>query len=245
MSTPKINWFTDWFNTKYYHILYKDRSYDEADAFINKLISHLDPQTDSRFWDLCCGKGRHSIAINKLGYEVIGTDLSEKSIKAAKENENKTLQFFKHDMRNPFYINYFNYVFNLFTSFGYFQYDKDEQKVIDSVYNALKPNGIFILDYFNVNCVLAKHIHNEEKNINGIIFNITKNIDQKRIIKTIDITDGEEKHQFTESVKLLSLTDFEKYAAKSGLKIDTVYGNYNLDAFNESTSDRLILKLKK
>ena len=116
-----MQWFENWFNTPYYHLLYGNRNYEEAAFFVDNLLQHIDLPKHARCWDLNCGKGRHSVYLHKKGYEVIGTDLSEQSIQEAKHNESESLHFYKHDMRNLFYANYFDVVFNLFTSFGYFK----------------------------------------------------------------------------------------------------------------------------
>jgi len=114
-------WFESWFDTKYYHILYKNRDYTEAEKFISKLIDFLNPEPDSKFVDIACGRGRHSVYINRLGYSVVGYDLSEESILEAKKHSKKDLKFYTHDMRQIFRTNYFDFALNLFTSFGYFK----------------------------------------------------------------------------------------------------------------------------
>ena len=83
-----MSWFEDWFNTPYYHILYKDRDYKEAENFISNLTKELKLPTDSSIIDLACGKGRHSVFLNQLGFEVLGVDLSEESILHNKQFEN-------------------------------------------------------------------------------------------------------------------------------------------------------------
>src|SRR4051812_27347081 len=99
-------WFKDWFNSPYYHILYKKRDDKEAQGFMDALAKHLQLNASYKIWDLACGKGRHSIYLNSKGLNVIGTDLSENSIKEALKHSNETLEFYKHDMRTPFRINY-------------------------------------------------------------------------------------------------------------------------------------------
>ena len=123
MQNPE--WFKDWFNSKYYHVLYKNRNEAEASRFIDKLTDHLQLRKDHLIWDLACGKGRHAVYLNGKGFNVIGTDLSENNVKCAAEKSNKNLEFYVHDMRSPFRVNYFSHVFNLFTSIGYFENEKD------------------------------------------------------------------------------------------------------------------------
>ncbi|MGZ4037453.1 MAG: SAM-dependent methyltransferase, partial [Bacteroidia bacterium] len=116
----KAEWFKDWFNSPYYHVLYKNRDQSEAAAFIDKLSGHLELNAGHLIWDLACGKGRHSTYLNKKGFNVTGTDLSENNIQKASVNANDRLEFYVHDMRTLFRVNYFTHVLNLFTSIGYF-----------------------------------------------------------------------------------------------------------------------------
>ena len=108
-------WFSSWFDTPYYHTLYKHRDYNEAALFIDNITQFLKLKSDSVCWDLCCGKGRHSVYLNKKHYQVIGTDLSEQSIVEANKDASNTLEFYTHDMRRLFRTNYFDCIFNLFT----------------------------------------------------------------------------------------------------------------------------------
>ena len=111
------HWFKDWFNSSYYHQLYFNRDDREAEAFINKLIDHLQPSGDAKMLDVACGKGRHAMQLAEKGFDVTGIDLSEESIEEALRSENDRLHFYRHDMRHPFWINYYDYTFNFFTSF--------------------------------------------------------------------------------------------------------------------------------
>ena len=86
-------WFEDWFDTKYYHILYKNRNYNEAENFIDNLLNYLKPNTTAKFIDIACGKGRHSIFINKKGFPVVGYDLSKESIASADESAKKEVYY--------------------------------------------------------------------------------------------------------------------------------------------------------
>src|SRR6476620_1008681 len=108
---PK-KWFQNWFNSPYYHILYKQRDDEEAELFIDNLCSFLKPAREARMLDIACGRGRHAIYLNKKGYDVTGIDLSISSIKFAQQHENPKLHFAVHDMRHLFYINYFDFAFN-------------------------------------------------------------------------------------------------------------------------------------
>ncbi len=158
-------WYKDWFNSTFYHKLYFERDEKEAEAFINKLIGHLQPTAGSRMLDIACGKGRHSKTLASLGFSVTGIDISPDSIEFAKQFENDHLDFFVHDMRLPFWGNYFNYAFNFFTSFGYFKTRREHDDAIRTIAKSIKPGGKFVIDYLNVHYVEDRLVNNEEKQI--------------------------------------------------------------------------------
>ncbi len=238
-------WFSSWFDTPYYHTLYKNRDYEEASLFIDNVSIFLKIKQSTVCWDLCCGKGRHSIYLNKKGFRVIGTDLSEQSICEANESANETLEFYQHDMRKLFRTNYFEVVFNLFTSFGYFEKREDDLHVFDSVQKALKSNGLFVFDYLNSEYVKSRMVEWDSKTIDGITFNISKKIENNTIIKSIDFTDKGESFHFEERVKLFDKTYFEDLAKECNLTILNTFGNYQLQEFDVNISPRLILVLQK
>lgn len=242
---PEKTWFKDWFNSPYYHILYKNRDEKEASAFMDALTKHLALNATHKIWDLACGKGRHSMYLNSKGLDVIGTDLSRNSINEAKKSENEKLEFFIHDMRTPFRINYFTHVFNLFTSIGYFENERDNLKVFQSVFNSLKPGGIFVVDFFNVIDIQECMVPENKTTIEGIDFKLCKSIADKKVIKLIEFSDKGKDHFFEEKVSLLTKSDFEKMGTTAGFKLEKTFGDYQLNPFDEKKSDRLILIFKK
>lgn len=238
-------WFADWFDSPYYHTLYKHRNCNEAEVFINNLINFLQPAPDAHFLDLACGKGRHSVFLNKKGFDVTGVDLSPESIKYASAFENEKLHFYVHDMRRLFRTNYYDYILNLFTSFGYFEKERDELATIQAVANGLKPNGIFVIDFFNSEKVLKNLKAQDELEVDRILFRIRKKLMNGFILKDISFSDKGKDFHFEEKVKALSLADFQKYFSACGLKIVHLFGNYELKEFDPKTSDRLIVIAKK
>ena len=240
-----MSWFANWFDSPYYHTLYKNRDEKEAQVFIDNLIDYLQIPKGSKLIDIACGKGRHAKYFNKKGMDVVGVDLSQNSINTAKKDENKSLQFSVHDMRENYQENSFDVVTNLFTSFGYFENNKDEQKAINAMANNLKKDGILIIDFMNAKKVIANLVLNEQKTINNIQFDITRQVKDGFILKDIRITDGKEQQQFQEKVKAITLADYSEFITNAGLKIIDIFGNYKLDNFDEEISDRLILICKK
>ena len=239
-----MSWFTNWFDSKYYHILYKNRDINEAQFFIENLITKLDLK-DKKILDLACGKGRHARLFNELGFNVVGIDLSLNSINEAKIFENKTLKFFQLDMRNQFANEEFNIVTNLFTSFGYFDDLEDEQKTFNSINKALKKDGLLIIDFLNSQKTITNLVAEECKEIDGVSFKIKRLLKDNYLLKNILISDKDQKYQFQEKVHALNLEGFTKLIHNTGMEVVNIFGNYKLEHFEASKSDRLIIIAKK
>ena len=240
-----MNWFESWFDSKYYHILYKNRDKEEAEYFLDNLVSHLSLIKDSKIIDIGCGKGRHAYYLNSLGFDVTGIDLSYNSIKTAKSNTQKKLKFATHDMRTIYKEGYYDVSLNLFTSFGYFSSDQDDKNTIISMAENLKNNGLLIIDFMNAKKVMKNLMPNEIKVIEGIKFIISRKIEKKRVVKSIQVLDDDRVYNFQEKVKLITYKDFKFLFKLTSLKITDTFGDYKLNSFNEKSSDRLIMVCQK
>ena len=236
-------WFKDWFNSPYYHKLYFQRDEAEAAAFIDKLIGHLHPKPLSTMLDVACGKGRHAIQLAANGFDVTGIDLSEDSIREAKLDENEHLQFFLHDMRLPFWINFFQYAFNFFTSFGYFKTRREHDNSIRTIAQSLVTGGLFVMDYLNVHYAEDHLVHKSEKQVDEVNYYMTKWFDETHFYKKIVVEDDqlEEPLEYTEKVAKFNLGDFTDMFAFYGLQIQEVYGDYNFNDYDVKKSPRLIM----
>lgn len=238
-------WFQYWFNSPYYHILYQQRDDAEAEFLINNLLDYLKPAKSSNILDIACGKGRHAVYLNKKGFDVTGIDLSDQNIKYAKQFENAQLHFFMHDMRHLFYINYFDIALNLFTSFGYFDTEHQHIRALKSFRKSIKAQGCLVLDYFNTAKILKNLNAKEQKEIDGIKFEITKNVIGGKIIKSIDFEAECKNYHFEEQVQAFNYQDFERMLLAAGMVIEKTFGSYALEDYDEPTSDRLILICRK
>ncbi len=240
-------WFKDWFNSPYYHQLYFNRDEKEAAAFIDKLIDHLKPPAGSTMLDVACGKGRHSIHLAEKGFDVTGIDLSKDSINEALQHQRENLHFFMHDMRLPFRINYFDYAFNFFTSFGYFKTRREHDNAIRTIAQAIRGNGFFVMDYLNVHYAEDNLVHRFEKEIEGVNYFITKWFDETHFYKKIQVEDEALKEPliYTEKVAKFSLGDFTEMFAYQGMQIQEVFGDYNFTGYDVNKSPRLIMIAKK
>lgn len=237
------NWFASWFDSPYYHILYKERNYREAQIFMDNLTHYLNLPEKAKVLDLACGKGRHAIYLNQLGYQVLGVDLSPNSIAVASKNANETLRFEVHDMREPFEEK-FDAIFNLFTSFGYFQCDEDHLKTLIAIKESLTEYGFGVIDFMNVNQVLATLVPEETKSVEGIDFHIKRYHTEGYIFKEISFTDQDQEYHFTEKVRAFTLQDFQSLMEQAGIYLLDIFGDYKLKKFHKTDSERLIMIFK-
>ena len=238
--TNQSKWYQSWFDTPYYHILYKHRDHHEAEVFIKNLISRFKIKTNQKVLDLACGKGRHSIYLNALGFEVLGVDLSPQNIQIANTFSNPTLRFKEYDMRSPLKTK-FDAIFNLFTSFGYFDMPSDDLKVINSIKQSLSSKGLGLIDFMNVQHVIDHLVPEETIHREGLIFNINRRFDGQSIVKNIEIIDNDQIYNYKEQVRAYRLKDFHNMLNANGLQLLNTFGDYNLSPFDETNSKRLIL----
>jgi SAM-dependent methyltransferase len=238
-------WFKEWFDSPYYHLLYKKRDDKEAVDFLTQLFNNLTIEPSAKLLDLACGNGRHSRTMAQLGYNTVGVDLSPNNIQIAKQIKSDLTHFFVHDMRQVFKKNEFDAVLNLFTSFGYFVDKNDNIQTLNSVYENLKPGAIFVQDFLNAESVIKNLVEKETIKRGDVVFEITRTIIEQQIIKNISFEVGQETYEFSEEVTLFTLSDFEQMYQKVGFKIKHLYGDYQLNTYNPRSSDRLILISEK
>lgn len=237
------SWFETWFDSPYYHILYKDRDDTEAQLFMDNLTHYLNLPEEAKILDLACGKGRHAIYLNQLGYDVTGSDLSENSITEASKSSNDTLRFKVHDMRIETAEKY-DAVFNLFTSFGYFENEEDNFRTLAAIKNSLTEYGFAVIDFMNANYVINNLVPEEVKTVDGIDFHIKRYVANGHIHKEINFEDQGQHYHFTEKVRALTLQDFEQMMEKAGIYLLDIFGDYKLRKFLKNDSERLIMIFK-
>ena len=242
-TLQKAAWFSAWFDTAYYHRLYRHRDETEANLFIDALLSTLAPAYGSTMLDLGCGSGRHSSYLASKGYNVTGLDLSFSSIRTAKKRERPGLQYHKHDMRIPFGNRQYDFVFNFFTSFGYFKTWEEHVQVVKNMSASLKEDGTLLIDYLNL-CYAEKHRNPvEEKDIDGVRYHINRWSDRNYLYKRIAIMDPQAAgpFEYVEQVARFTLDDFKELFRINRLEITGVYGNYDLSPYKRKTSKRMIM----
>jgi len=245
--TEGVPWFKRWFDSPHYHKLYSKRDEKEAQNFIDELMIELQPEKRSSIIDVGCGAGRHSKYLASKGFDVTGIDTAFSSIQLAKPYQSALLRFFQHDMRTPFGKDRFDYVFNFFTSFGYFKSQHEHYQVIKNMADAIKPGGTVVIDYLNVAYAEDHLVEAEEKEIDGIAYHITRWMDETHFYKkiVIDNISVKEPFEYVEQVAKFTTSYFTIMLERQDLKIEEVYGDYQLNDYDSKKSPRLIMIAKK
>ncbi len=246
IMTAIQEWFESWFDSPYHSMLYKHRDEHEAKVFIDNLFDYLKPEKTARILDIACGDGRHAAYMKDYAAEVIGIDLSEQRIKRAQVFADDNLSFYRQDMRNVFRLNYFDFAFNFFTSFGYFKHYRDNVLAAEAFAKGLKPGAKLVLDYMNVDLVKEHLVAAEQIKVDNITFDIKRQSIEGKIVKTIDFTDENGKAlSYHEKVSEFGLADFETIFKDTGLALIQTFGDYDLNAFDKQSSPRLIMVFQK
>ncbi|TKH46674.1 class I SAM-dependent methyltransferase [Paenibacillus terrae] len=239
----------EWYEQSFgedYLLVYKHRDFQGAYQEVQKMISWLKLPQGSSVLDLCCGMGRHSLALADAGYKVTGVDLSGVLLREAHASDPEgRVSWHQGDMREVPLEESFDAVMNLFTSFGYFEEDTEQLKVLKEIYRLLKPGGRFIIDYLNPAYVAAHLVPHSSREDEGNQIEEHRVIEdgfvKKQIaIRSIGLADEEPARVYHERVKLYPYEKFRALLEEAGLSVEQVHGSYNEDKYIENASPRMI-----
>lgn len=235
----------DWYKESFgedYLLVYQHRSKEQAKQEVDQLIGWLDLKPQERILDLCCGSGRHTIALAKAGFHAIGFDLSEVLLHhALKDSQGLPIYFVHGDMRRlPFVEDSFHVVLNLFTSFGYFDQNESNRLVLKEISRVLKPNGRFCIDFLNASYVRKNLIPESKRKIGDTVVHEVREIKDDFVTKTLRVVNPNRERVYYERVKLYSKLEMLEMLGQVGLEVQQIFGNFSGQPFSED-SERMIL----
>lgn len=241
------HWFEDWFDSPLYEQLYAHRDHDDAQQLAHFIAGHCPPNNYPRVLDLACGRGRHSLNFARMGYTLTGLDLSPNAIQKAKDSadlEQLEITFKIGDMRQAL-PERFDLIVNLFTSFGYFAEDIENEEVIRSLAKMIQPNGVIWIDFLNSHYVRQHVKPHDEGELPHWKYWIKRWIAEDAIQKEIHLvqpSSGDEQ-LFREYVRLYDREWFNQVLGKHDLKLLETFGDYTGNPFEPTTSPRLLMKI--
>ncbi len=243
-----MKWYEEWFNTKEYLEVYKNRDEAEADTLASLILSETNPVNAANILDMAAGAGRHAIIFAKRGFNVTAVDLSENLLNIAKENaveNNVKINFILSDIRNFDSTVKFDLVLNLFTSFGYFDFDEENFELFEKAYSLLKNGGFFVLDYLNRNYLESNLVSNSHEKISGTEIIQHRSIKGNRVVKDIIIRKNGQVKEYFESVRMFSFRELQVALKNTGFKIESTFGDLDGKQFVLESSPRVIIIARK
>ena len=243
-QTQDLPWYQTWFNKDYLEV-YGHRDETEARQAVSLAERELGLSPGDQVLDLCCGNGRHSLHLARRGFKVVSLDLSYALLQSGAERarqEALRVAFVQADARQIALRAAFDAVLNFFTSFGYFDADRENVRVLENISRVLTKRGRFLIDYFNTEQLLRNLVPETVSQVGSSKVREMRRIDasSNMIAKTITIErDGVEK-RYVETVKLYREHDFRDMLGSCGLAITKTFGDYD-GAPAALTRPRLIL----
>jgi len=244
-------WYENTFGRDYLS-LYPHRNDEEAHRDVRGILRLIDPPRDELLLDLCCGAGRHLVAFRHAGFtRLTGLDLSKELLAEARVRLDiesmEDIQLLRADMREIPESDLYGTIVSLFTSFGYFEHDSEDERVLRSAYRALAGNGTFLLDTLNRAYVMASLVPHEEKELDGKRTIIHRRItsDGLRVEKETRITQtGSPETTYRESVRMYKRTEIEQMLRRIGFINRRFYGDLKGQAFSDE-SPRMVFVASK
>lgn len=242
-----MEWYEVAFD-KLYPILYGHRDEDEA----RRAAEVFGPYLEGRgpVLDLASGDGRYLRALEELGIDAFGLDLSHYLLAASVDAGGQGRCVVQGDMRHlPFVDGSFGAVINMFTSFGYFSVDTDNLLVFREVHRILKTTGVFLFDFINAGRISSDLLGDSRRNSGGYDIRERRRIEGhgKYLVKRATITDTKSdlKESIEERLRLYTRGDLLTMFKSLDFTVCDTYGDYKGNAFVEGVSERLIMILEK
>jgi len=215
-----MNWYEKAFQREYLD-LYYNRDDKSAKAEPEFAVGALGLQEKSRILDIACGGGRHARALEALGHDVVGLDLSSDLLAAA-----DGVTRVRGDMRALPFEGSFDAATSFFTSFGYFD-EEGNRAVLRTAASALRPGGVYMLDFLNAIVVRTTLKPESEDTRDGTTYKARRRVEDGRIVKDVVIERDGETLGYTESVRLYIHNELIGMLAQAGLDAVKSYGDFD------------------
>lgn len=224
---------------------------EDIQPAVEFIHSQLGLLTGAALLDLCCGPGRYAIELAHEGFEVVGLDINQRYVATARQvaaGEQIAIEFLTGDMRCIPFVNHFDAVINVGTSFGFFDREAEDQRVIESVARSLKPGGVFLLEMGNRDYYLKHFVAKDWRKLEDRrVIVIRREFDylRSRINSTFEVLkDGTTKEKWSHSWRACALVEIAAMLEQAGLMLTHTFGNWDSGRFDVD-SPRMIVVSEK
>lgn len=244
-------WYRDFFDSAYL-ALYADRINEkQTKREVQMVETALQLAPGARILDLACGTGRHSVLLARHGHHVTGVDLNEGYLAMARQAASAAsvkIDTVACDMREIPFEGCFDAVVSLFTSFGYFEAEEDDQAVVQRVADALKPGGSYLIDAGNRDWQLESGEGEWGEAPNGGTYHARRDYDPVTSILTTTFSRAmpglAPEEVGRHGIRLYTLTELVRLLGRAGLKFSRAYGDYRCKPYSVRTPRMIVVAEK-
>jgi SAM-dependent methyltransferase len=240
-------WYREFFDDLYLRVYQPLEAPEQVRREVDFIVKALDLPAGAKVLDLCCGQGRHSLELARRGFQVVGVDLSEALLYAARkraESEGLSVTFLQCDMREIDFADEFDAVINMFTSFGYLESEAEDEKVLGKVAQALKSGGKFLLDVVNrdrlVRDFQAREWHAADEGWLVLEERTFDHLSGRMETRWVCVARDGVRYERLSSVRLYTTSELRTMLERAGLKVTNLFGDYDGSPYSWD-SQRLIV----
>jgi SAM-dependent methyltransferase len=240
-------WYREFFDDLYLRVYQPLEAPEQVRREVDFIVKALDLPAGAKVLDLCCGQGRHSLELARRGFQVVGVDLSEALLYAARkraESEGLSVTFLHCDMREIDFADEFDAVINMFTSFGYLESEAEDEKVLGKVAQALKSGGKFLLDVVNrdrlVRDFQAREWHAADEGWLVLEERTFDHLSGRMETRWVCVARDGVRYERLSSVRLYTTSELRTMLERAGLKVTNLFGDYDGSPYSWD-SQRLIV----
>ncbi|MSQ26865.1 MAG: class I SAM-dependent methyltransferase [Dehalococcoidia bacterium] len=246
-NEPKA-WYRSFFDDAYLqvygHLLTPDRSATETDFLLRTLALNA----GDRLLDLCCGHGRHAVGLAVAGLDVTALDLNPASLATAAQHAGEvgaSLRVIESDMRTIPFSCHFDAIINMFTAFGYFESEAENERVLEAVRTALRPGGRFLVDLLNREWLVRNYIPKEWWERDGSLYLEERTFDpqssRNRVRFVVIGPDGARQEIPGHDIRVYALHEMIAMLSRAGLRFTAVYGGFDGEPYGLKTRRMIVV----
>ena len=248
---PAQDWFESFFVEGGYARELERVPAEQTEREVDFMLEVLDLPGGARILDLCCGVGRHAVALAARGYRVAGLDLDGGALEKARDRAREAgveIVWHQADMRDIPYDGDLAAVISWFSSWGYYETDDEDARVLAAVARALKPGGQFLLEMANREGVFRRYREREwHEEPDGTLVLTRRELDlatsRNRVTEIVIEPEGRRKERW-HRFRFYSLTELSRMLNEVGLAVEHTWGDSDGSPYG-LTSRRLVVLARK